>query len=584
MGAYNRVRISAIAVALTVALAATLAQAGEVTFRKIVVDKTFRAEGAAAGDVNHDGKLDILSGDVWYEAPNWKMHEVRKVGKYNGAKGYSNCFTNFAMDVNGDGWIDSLTVVFPGKECFWYENPKNASGHWKQRTVTKDASNETPIFVDLLGDGTKTLICGSGTKMTWFSLPKDLDGLWNHHAVSGPNAPGTKRFAHGLGAGDVNGDGLNDIIIPQGWWEASKDRTTTKKPWTFHKAPFGPDAADMFAYDIDGDGDNDIISSSAHKYGIWWFEKTDAGYTQHEISKAFSQPHAVHLIDVNGDGLKDIVTGKRYFAHNGRDPGGKDAAVMYWFELTRPSKGKVKFVAHKIDDDSGVGTQFDMADMNGDGLVDIVTSNKKGVYVHLQSRTGAAASPAAGAKPLFDGKTFAGWEGNLDWFRIEDGAIVGGTLKKRIPRNEFLCTKKQYGDFELRLKVKLEGGKGNAGIQFRSARIPNHHEVSGFQADVGLPAWWGALYDESRRNRVLARGDKKKLTAALKPTGWNDYVIRCVGNRIQLSINGYQTVDYTETEPESKVPTKGIIGLQIHGGAPSEIRYKDITIRELAGK
>jgi len=580
MGTHGRVRIGGIVVALMVGLVALACHGGEVTFRKIVVDTTFRAEGVATGDVNHDSKRDILSGDVWYEAPNWKMHEIRKVGTYKAAGGYSRCFANFAMDVNADGWVDSLVVVFPGKECFWYENPKNAKGHWRQRVVTKDASNETPIFVDLLGDGKRRLVCGSGGKMTWFSRPKNLEGLWTHHAVSGPKAPGTKRFAHGLGAGDVNGDGRADIIIPQGWWEAPKDRT--KGPWTFHKVPFGPAAADMFAYDVDGDGDNDIISSSAHRYGIWWFEKTKDGYKQHEIFKAFSQTHAMHLVDVNGDGLKDLVTGKRYFAHNGNDPGGKDPQVLYWFELTRPSKGKVKFIPHKIDDSSGVGTQFDMADMNGDGLVDIITSNKKGVHVFLQSRTGAA--PAKGAVPIFDGKTFAGWEGNLDWFRIEDGAIVGGTLKKRIPNNEFLCTKKQYGDFELRLKVKLAGGKGNAGIQFRSARIPNHHEVRGYQADVGLPAWWGALYDESRRNRVLARGDKKKLAAALKPAGWNDYVIRCQGKRIQLSINGYQTVDYTEPDPESKVPSKGIIGLQIHGGAPSEIRYKDITIRELQGK
>ena len=583
MGTYGRMRIGGIVVTLMVGLAGMAAAGGDVQFRKIVVDTTFRAEGVATGDVNHDGKRDIMTGDVWYEAPNWKMHELRKVGKYKVAGGYSRCFANFAMDVNADGWVDSIVIGFPGKECFWYENPKNATGHWKRRTVTHSACGETPIFVDLLGDGNRKLVFGTDGKMTWYGLPKpkNLEGPWTAHAISGPKAPGTSRFAHGLGAGDVNGDGRQDIIIPQGWWEAPKDRTETKKPWTFHKAPFGPAAADMHAYDVDGDGDNDIISSSAHRYGIWWFEKTAGGYTQHEISKAFSQTHAIHLVDVNGDGLKDLVTGKRYYAHNGNDPGGKDPQVLYWFELRRPSKGKVEFVPHKIDDSSGVGTQFDMADMNADGLIDIVTSNKKGVYVFLQSRTGAA--PAKGAVSIFDGKTFAGWEGNLKSFRIEDGAIVAGTLKERIPRNEFLCTKKQYSDFEMRLKVKLAGGKGNAGIQFRSARIPNHHEVRGYQADVG-PGWWGALYDESRRNRVLARGDKTKLAAALKPDGWNDYVIRCEGKRIQLSINGYQTVDYTEPEPEQKVPRKGIIGLQIHGGRPSEVRYKDITIREIPGK
>jgi len=189
--------------------------------------------------------------------------------------------------------------------------------------------------------------------------------------------------------------------------------------------------------------------------------------------------------------------------------------------------------------------------------------------------------PAAKGKKIFDGKTFKGWEGNLKWFRIADGAVVGGTLKKRIPRNEFLCTRKRYGNFELRLKVKLVGGKGNAGIQFRSERIPNHNEVKGYQADVGKN-WWGCIYDESRRRRVLARADRKKLAKVLKPAGWNDYVIRCEGPRIQMWLNGYRTVDFTE--PDKKIPAAGIIGLQIHGGGPSEVWYKDITIEELPKK
>jgi len=561
---------------VTAAGLTALSARGEVRFRKVVVDKTFRAEGVATGDVNRDGKTDILTGDVWYEAPNWTMHEVRKVGTYKAAGGYSNCFANFAADVNGDGWVDSIVIGFPGKECFWYANPRNKAGHWKRHTVTRSACNETPIFADLLGDGVRRLIVGTDGKMTWYAAGKDTAALWDAHAISGPKAPGTKRFAHGLGCGDVNGDGRNDILVPQGWWEAPADRT--KGPWTFHKVALGPDCADMHAYDVDGDGDNDIITSSAHKYGIWWFEKTAAGYTQREICKDFSQTHALHLVDINGDGLKDLVTGKRYYAHNGKDPGGKDPQVLYWFELQRPSKGTVRFVPHKIDDASGVGTQFEVTDLNADGRPDIVTSNKKGVHVFLQDRGPVA---PAGFASLFDGKTFTGWEGNLKWFRIENGAIVGGTMKERIPRNEFLCTTKEYGDFELRLKVMLVEGKGNAGIQIRSRRIPNHHEVIGYQADVGQN-WWGCLYDESRRRRVLARPDKTKLAAVLKRDGWNQYVIRCEGKRVQLWLNGYQTVDFTEPDP--KVWRKGMIGLQIHGGKASEVRYKDISIRELSGR
>ncbi len=181
---------------------------------------------------------------------------------------------------------------------------------------------------------------------------------------------------------------------------------------------------------------------------------------------------------------------------------------------------------------------------------------------------------------IFDGKTFEGWEGDLKIFRIEDGAIVGGTLMEKIARNEFLCTKKSYSDFELRLKVKLLGGAGaNAGIQFRTKRIPNHHEVSGFQADMGQ-GWWGALYDESRRNRILKKPAPEVIKDLIKVDDWNDYVIRAKGNRIQLWINGVQTVDYTEED--EKIETTGIIGLQIHGGPPSEAWYKDIQIIDLS--
>ena len=180
---------------------------------------------------------------------------------------------------------------------------------------------------------------------------------------------------------------------------------------------------------------------------------------------------------------------------------------------------------------------------------------------------------------IFDGKTFAGWEGDLAIFRIQDGAIVGGSLERKVARNEFLCTTKTYGDFELRLKVKLLGGDGaNAGIQFRTRRIPNNHEVSGYQADMGT-GWWGALYDESRRSKVLKGPDQEKMKSVIKVDDWNDYVIRAEGRRIQIWVNGVQTVDYTE--PDDAIVQKGRIAVQIHGGGKAEARYKDLVIEEL---
>lgn len=190
-----------------------------------------------------------------------------------------------------------------------------------------------------------------------------------------------------------------------------------------------------------------------------------------------------------------------------------------------------------------------------------------------------------GFTSLFDGKTLAGWEGNEKTFRVADGAIVAGSSTERIAHNEFLASAKEYGDFELRLKARLTGQGQNAGIQFRSQRVPDHYEMIGYQCDMGTMQGkpiWGALYDESRRRKFLAEPDAEKLTSVLKVGEWNDLVIRCQGPRIQLWVNGLQTVDYTEAD--DSIPRRGKFGLQIHGGAPAEAAYKDIRIREISGQ
>jgi 3-keto-disaccharide hydrolase len=196
-----------------------------------------------------------------------------------------------------------------------------------------------------------------------------------------------------------------------------------------------------------------------------------------------------------------------------------------------------------------------------------------------------AASPvlAGESKKLFDGKTLDGWEGDLKTWRVEDGSIVGGSLDANVPRNEFLCTTKSYGDFELKVKFKLMGDKksANAGVQFRTKRIPKHHEVSGYQADIGQ-GYWGALYDESRRNKVLAAPSAKVLDKLVKEGDWNDYKIRAEGASIKLWLNGTLTVDYTEKD--DKIERTGILGLQVHGGGKTKVLYKDITIVELPSK
>ncbi len=203
-----------------------------------------------------------------------------------------------------------------------------------------------------------------------------------------------------------------------------------------------------------------------------------------------------------------------------------------------------------------------------------------GLLLALTATTRGAEKPVA----LFDGKTLAGWEGDTEkTWKVEDGAITAGSLTDVVPRNEFLCTTKTYENFELKVTFKLTGdkAKANAGIQFRTKRIPKHHEVSGYQADAGQD-YWGALYDESRRNKVLARPAKEVVEKLVKHDGWNEYVIRCEGPRIKLWLNGTLTVDYTEED--EKVERSGLIGLQIHGGAKAKVYYKNITIEELPAK
>ncbi|NQT24825.1 DUF1080 domain-containing protein [candidate division KSB1 bacterium] len=185
---------------------------------------------------------------------------------------------------------------------------------------------------------------------------------------------------------------------------------------------------------------------------------------------------------------------------------------------------------------------------------------------------------------LFDGKSLAGWEGDLNWFRVEDGSIVGGSLEKDIPHNMFLCTTKEYGNFELKIEAKLVGPGDNSGIQFRSRRVPGTTEVSGYQADMGGPIGdfgvvWGSLYDEARRNKMLVTANQEEIKKAYRTNDWNEMVLKCKDNHIQVWVNGYQSVDYTEDD--DSIAKKGIIGFQIHAGAPTEVWLRNITLTEL---
>ncbi|HEY1065629.1 MAG TPA: VCBS repeat-containing protein [Pirellulales bacterium] len=357
-------------------------------WKKTEIDPKFRSEGVAVGDFNKDGKMDICAGSVWYAAPDWKMHVIRdKAAEYD-PNGYSDTFCNFALDVNKDGWTDQIVVDFPGKETWWFENPQNAEGPWKRHVITNETNNESIDLLDVDGDGTRDLIMGvEGGKMAYLTQEADPLAPWKKHIVSGEGQPHIQRYYHGIGAADVNGDGKKDMLIPEGWWEAPAE--ASDKPWAWHPSKLGGPCANMYTYDYDGDGDLDVVSSSAHNIGIWWHEQTPDGFKQHEIDSSFSQTHALIQTDMNGDGLPDLVTGKRWWAHGPKGDAQPDApAVLNWFEFSRVD-GKPTWTKHQIDHNSGVGTQFEVADINGDNLLDIAVSNKKGVFVFHQSRKAA---------------------------------------------------------------------------------------------------------------------------------------------------------------------------------------------------
>lgn len=368
--------------------------AQEVNFKKTILDGKFRSEGVAVGDVNKDGKLDVIAGYVWYAAPDWKMHPITEKAPEYDPNGYSNSFCTFTRDLNGDDWTDVIVVDFPGTPTWWFENPQGKEGPWKKHTLLEVTNNESPAIVDLDGDGKPELICATNsdtkdadtaTRYQCIARPdKDPTALWKITAISEKSAPSTTKYSHGLGFGDLNGDKRNDILNAEGWWEAPA--SVGEGLWKYHPAPFGQ-AAHMYVQDFDGDGDADVLSSSPHDFGIWWHEQLPKGeWKKHEIDKSFSQTHSLMVVDVNGDGMLDFVTGKRWWAHGPKgDNGAGDPAVMCWFEFKKDGN-KPTWVKHQFDHDSGVGTQFEIADLNGDKLPDVICSNKKGVHIFVQER------------------------------------------------------------------------------------------------------------------------------------------------------------------------------------------------------
>jgi len=346
-------------------------------YEHIVVGKDSEFEACGVADFDRDGDLDIVCGDAWYEAPTWSRHPI---GLIRSVGGYRVDFADVPMDVDGDGWIDVVSCSWHDRGVFWRRNPGETGDDWKMQVVDRPGNMETAIGVDVDGDGQLDFLPNTVNSTVWYSLD---DGRLVPHLVS------ADRGGHGVGVGDVDGDGRSDILGPNGWFEAPDD--ARGGDWKFHEDwSLGGAGISIIVHDFDGDGLADVFWGMGHDYGLFWLKqgRDDAGnrtWTRRLVDDSWSQAHGLVLVDLDRDGTPEVVTGKRRHAHNGKDPGGEDELLVCSYRFDPVAGGFEKTMLAR-GGDVGAGHYPVVVDLDLDGDLDVVLPGKSGLHL-LQNRT-----------------------------------------------------------------------------------------------------------------------------------------------------------------------------------------------------